>query len=223
MNSKFLLTAIIIAGLTSSCSTVYKSGQTPDDVYYSPVRAEEKKQDTDEEKEDQTKQETAEDRQIRRGIQDRRWRNNDDNDYNYNHNCNCYCNQYGYGYYNHPYYRPVPYYTPKAIVNSTPRMINLGGYNNTVTVTNPKTGVKTTTTRVYNNTNRSNGNGLGNVIRQIFKPEPSSSSNNNNNNNNTNSNNTRTYQPSSTPSSSGGSSSGGSSGGSISRPGKGGK
>jgi hypothetical protein len=224
MNAKILLAALAITGFTS-CSTVYKSGQTPDDVYYSPVRVIDQKQDNTDE--DQArKQEDAEDRQIRRGIQDRRWRNNDDNNYSYSHNCNCYCNQYGYGYYNHPYYNPVPYYIPKsAVVNSTPRMINLGSYgsgsNNTVV--NPKTGVKTTTGRVYNNSNNSNGTGLGNTIRQIFKPESSNNNNNSNNSNTNSNNNTRTYQPSSTPSSSGSSSSGSSSGGSVSRPGRGGK
>ncbi len=226
MNSKILLAALVIAGFTS-CSTVYKSGQTPDDVYYSPVRTIEQKQETQRE-EQQTNDETAQDREIRMRIRDRRWRYNDyDYSYNntYNHNCNCYCNQYGYGYYNHPYYRPIPYYTPKSVViNSTPRMVNLGGYGNNsgTTVTNPKTGVKTTTGRVYNNTNNSNnGTGLGNTIRQIFKPAPRDNNNSNTNTNTNSNNNTRTYQPSSTPSST--PSSGGSSGGSVSRPGRGGK
>jgi hypothetical protein len=38
MNFKFLLIIPAIAAL-SSCSSVYKSGQTPDDVYYSPGRS----------------------------------------------------------------------------------------------------------------------------------------------------------------------------------------
>src|SRR6185369_11556507 len=37
MNSRILLLAISAAAL-SSCSSVYKSGQTPDDVYYSPAQ-----------------------------------------------------------------------------------------------------------------------------------------------------------------------------------------
>ncbi len=37
MNSKLLLISISIITL-ASCSTAYKTGQTPDDVYYSPVR-----------------------------------------------------------------------------------------------------------------------------------------------------------------------------------------
>ena len=37
MNSKILLLALSVAAL-SSCTTAYKTGQTPDDVYYSPAR-----------------------------------------------------------------------------------------------------------------------------------------------------------------------------------------
>ena len=37
MKSKILLLALIVAVL-SSCTTAYKTGQTPDDVYYSPTR-----------------------------------------------------------------------------------------------------------------------------------------------------------------------------------------
>jgi hypothetical protein len=48
MKTKILL-GIISIGLLSSCSSVYKSGQTPDDVYYSPAKAiadkEERQQD----------------------------------------------------------------------------------------------------------------------------------------------------------------------------------
>src|SRR4051812_13956186 len=37
MNIKIILLSIGIAALTS-CTTAYKSGQTPDDVYYSPAK-----------------------------------------------------------------------------------------------------------------------------------------------------------------------------------------
>jgi hypothetical protein len=37
MNTRLLFVALSIAGL-SSCSTAYRTGQTPDDVYYSPER-----------------------------------------------------------------------------------------------------------------------------------------------------------------------------------------
>jgi hypothetical protein len=37
MKSSVLLLALVVAAL-SSCTTAYKTGQTPDDVYYSPTR-----------------------------------------------------------------------------------------------------------------------------------------------------------------------------------------
>ncbi|MEO5997349.1 MAG: hypothetical protein ABIN89_11460, partial [Chitinophagaceae bacterium] len=37
MNAKILFLALSVAALTS-CSTAYKMGQTPDDVYYSPAK-----------------------------------------------------------------------------------------------------------------------------------------------------------------------------------------
>ena len=37
MKSRFLL-LVLAAAAISSCSTSYKSGQTPDDVYYSPAK-----------------------------------------------------------------------------------------------------------------------------------------------------------------------------------------
>ena len=37
MNTKLLLIAISVAAF-SGCTTLYKAGQTPDDVYYSPAR-----------------------------------------------------------------------------------------------------------------------------------------------------------------------------------------
>ncbi|MEJ7767822.1 MAG: hypothetical protein WKF89_08420 [Chitinophagaceae bacterium] len=36
-NTKFLLLALGVIALTS-CSTAYKMGQTPDDVYFSPAK-----------------------------------------------------------------------------------------------------------------------------------------------------------------------------------------
>ena len=37
MKSQILLLALTVAAL-SSCTTAYKTGQTPDDVYFSPAR-----------------------------------------------------------------------------------------------------------------------------------------------------------------------------------------
>ncbi len=243
MNAKLLLILLATASI-SSCSTAYKSGQTPDDVYYSPVRNIEEEQQKDDRKkeEDQVRRDNPEDRDIRMSIRNYRWRTlNYDYGYNYNqysHHCNCYCNNYGYGYYTHPYYTPSPYYMPYPTyipnkVNSTPRIINLGGYGGSnnggaTGSVDPKTGQPGIFVQpgTYNNSNNSSGrrsgSGLGNAIRQILSPSSSSSPNKSSS---SGSNNTRTYQPSSSSSgsSSSGSSSSGSSGGSVSRPARGGK
>ena len=225
MNTKLLLLAISVAAF-SSCTTLYKSGQTPDDVYYSPVRTYgEERQDKQEDQRDEVKTYSHEDRTIRLGITDPRWRNFD-NDYRYSP----YYYGFNYGYYYNPYFWPYPVFSPSFTgvsnpKNTTPRMVNLGGYNTTGTVktyTSSKTG--TVPVRAYNNSNSgTRGSAVGNVIRQIITPASTNNNNyNNTNNSNTNSsNNTRSYTPaaSSSSSSSGSSSSGG---GAVSRPPKGG-
>lgn len=231
MNAKILLIAISAAAITS-CSTAYKSVQTPDDVYYSPARAVDESRDDNRREDYRRASYNAEDSRTMMTIRDRRWRDlNDEYDYNYRNSpyyysyCNCSCNNYGYYYnpyyYSRPLYYPTVYYKPA--INSTPRMVNLNSYTNyAAAVTNdPKTGNSyrygTGGTRVYNNSNESRA---GRVIREVFTP----SNNSNSNSNSSSNNNTRTYTPS-TPSSSSGSSgsssSGSSSSGSVSRPGRG--
>ena len=64
MSSKILPALIILAGF-ASCTTAYKSTQTPDDVYFSPVREikEDRSRDDDRNQADQQVQ-TIEDRDI---------------------------------------------------------------------------------------------------------------------------------------------------------------
>ncbi len=241
MNAKILLLALSAAAF-SSCSTVYKSGQTPDDVYYSPIRVADERKD-DDKKEDERRNtvqnNTANDSRVRMVIRDRRWRDmNDEYDYDYSYRNSpygyCHSQYNNYGYYYNPYYftRPVytNIYTTKVAVNSTPRMVNLSSYKNyTEAVTNAKTGTITTTkpTRQYNNTNSNNGgeSRVGRAVRQILTPAQSNNTNNSNSNTNSSTNNnTRTYTPSTNSSSSGSSGSGSSSGsssGSVARPGRG--
>ncbi|HEX2684295.1 MAG TPA: hypothetical protein VHL77_10195 [Ferruginibacter sp.] len=222
MQSKILLFVLSII-VFSSCSTAYKTGQTPDDVYYSPARVIVKEDRND--KDEQVKKYRKDDYEITMSIRDRRWRDfRDDYEYNnspYNYTfCNCNCN---YGYYYNPYYYPWAIYTTKlytAPVNTTPRMVNLNAYNGyntrvaagktngTISWSNPAT--------QYNNSNRSANRS---ETRQVLYPRYDNSS----------SNETRTYSPSSSrssssssSSSSSGSSSGSSSSGSVSRPNRGG-
>jgi len=231
---KLLLLIIVF----NSCTTLYKTGQTPDDVYFSPTRpyVETYVETTREELVYQ-----PEYRVIRMGINDPRWRNFDQgyrynsfdeeyryNTYNYGSKYNNYYSPYYNSYYS-PLYSPI-YYSPVLPKNTSPRMENLGGYSpvTNYSSTNNKMG-QSTKPQKYNNNN--SGTAVGNILRQIIAPDNSNSRNyinNNNSNNNSNyinNNNTRTYTPptntsSNSSSSSGNSSSGSSSssGGAISRP-----
>ena len=93
MNIKLLFLAIAAVSF-ASCSTVYKSGQTPDDVYYSPVRAIEEKEVR---VEDDKYKDDYEYREIRMSTYDSRWRYLND-DYGYNCSYNPYAYGYNYGY-----------------------------------------------------------------------------------------------------------------------------
>jgi hypothetical protein len=225
MGTKILQLIVVLVAFTS-CSTLYKTGQTPDDVYYSPTRpAAEGYVKAIREDEIVYR---PEDRIIRMGVSDPRWRNFED-DYSYNR----YNHSRNYGNYYSPYYSPVygtGYSKQTMPVNNRPRKENLGGYSritNYSSSTN-KMGVSKPV-KSYNNTN--NGSAVGNVIRQIFSPANTNNSSIynsiSNTINNSANNNTRTYspQPSSSTSNSSGSSSGSSSSsssGSISRPARGG-
>ncbi len=215
-----LLFTFLAAIVLSSCSTAYKTGQTPDDVYYSPVTEKTVKKEKRQNEEESV---DPEQRQIRMQAYDYRWRNLDER-YDYDSRYNPYSYGYNYGYYYNPFYYNYPVfsntYCPTFVIvnpkNSAPRMTNLSSYNNTNTTTtiNPKTGntFSNSTYRQYNNSNE------GNSRRTIFP------SNNSNNNNNNSSNNTRTYSPSNSSSgssSSGSSSSGNSGGSSVPRNGRG--
>ena len=223
MQSKTLLLALSVAAI-SSCSTAYKTGQTPDDVYYSPVRVVEVKEKQNDNR-NQVRYQREDDYEITMGIRDRRWRDFSD-DYSYNSSPYNYatCKTYNYGYYYNPYYYPWAIYTSKltysAPVNTTPRMVNLNAYNgyNSRVATGKTTGTVTwaNPSTQYNNSNRSSNRS---EAREYIVPR--------NNNSSSPSNDTRTYTPSSNNSSnnnnnSSGNSSSGSSSGSVSRPGRGG-
>ena len=214
---KFLLFIIAF----SSCTTLYKTGQTPDDVYFSPNRPYVETYVEYRREEEVIYQ--PEYRVIRMGINDPRWRNFDQdyryNTYNYFSKYDNYYSPYYNSYYS-PIYSPI-YYSPVLPKNTSPRKENLGGYSPITNYpsTNNKMGQSTKPLK-YNNNN--SGSAVGNILRQIISPESTNNSIYNNNNSN---NNTRTYTPQSTPSSNSSSSSSGnssSSGGAVSRPARGG-
>jgi hypothetical protein len=213
MKINFLLTAIITATIFTSCSTSYKTGQTPDDVYYSPVRL----QTNDVRREDDnrtvydnsTVYRTTEDREIRRRVHNRRYR--------------IYYDTYGYDYpYGYNGYNGYPVYgNPKSGTttnnNPQPRKTNLGAYKPNSTTPDSSnyniktgkfnTGTTTTPVRTFgtpNNSSSNNGTGVGNIIRKIFTPDNSNNNYNNGNSNNSSpsrsfdnssSSSSRTYEP----------------------------
>jgi len=211
MKSNFLrlITSIV---LLSSCSTAYRTGQTPDDVYYSPARTYEEERETTRERRENRRRELANERNIRMGIYDPRWRYFD-NDFYYSP----YHFGFNTGFYYNPFYWSLPVYNP-IIINpspkvTTPRMTNLGAYgngfnNSNNSSLNSKEGTfRNAPTRGYNNSNREQGSRLGNMLERVFN-----NSNGIFNNSGSSPSGNRGYSPSS--------SSGGSSG--WSRPARGG-
>ncbi len=198
MKNKILLFALALITL-ASCSTAYRSGQTPDDLYYAKGKT------VAEENSKQTVEQPAvnyEDHAIRMSAYDRRWRSLDD-DYDYNCSYHPYAYGYSYGYYYNPYYCHYPVYSygtgftnPK---NTAIRTVNLNAYNSTMVnyvPTKLSTNTRTTIVRGYNNDNNT------------YTPRTSNTD-------------TRTYTPSATPSSTSTPSNNSSSGSSVSRPARG--
>jgi hypothetical protein len=236
MNTRILLLAFSVAAL-SSCTSMYKSGQTPDDVYYSPARPAPEQYVQQEEKEDryQTYNEYTDsyrnDRFLRLGIGNRYRMNSFDAMDWYNMR---YDNMYNYNYMgfnglglNNPwnsYYAWNSYYNPycsnrgnyyygnnwKNVVAYRPAPIRAYTFNSN-SYKSANSPLRTSRNGYYNNGSRynnSNSGGLGNSVNRIFN----NSSSHRNNNNSAPSNNTYTPTRSYTPASSGSSS--GNSGGS---------
>lgn len=106
MKFRPILLSILTAGSLASCSTVYRTGQTPDDVYYSPARETDSYVNVDKQERGSNYQQddysyNSDDRYLRMRVRDRnRWSYFDDygmNDYYSGYNSYNYGN-YGYGY-----------------------------------------------------------------------------------------------------------------------------
>lgn len=209
MNPKLTLLVLVIAGL-SSCSTVYKIQQTPDDVYYSPAPVQDEYVQTSSTEDPNVYYgTTTEDHEILRVIHSRRWRRLHQYDYDY---------PYGYGYY--PYGNVYPaYVNPKtgnpSATYTAPRKYDLGAYpkNPAYTldsrtgkiITAPNTSTLTSggaPVRTFAKPN--NGTGVGNFIRKVFST-PSTDYNTTIRDNTTTQ--SRTFEPSRNSSSSNSSSS----------------
>ncbi len=198
MKPSILLLAVISAVAFSSCTTAYKTGQTPDDVYFSPTTPEDEyvRVEKKEERRYEGSDEYYDDRYLRMRVQNRaRWSELDDwyyygNRYTYAYS---YYNPWGihnpwnpYTYWNcayNPYYHGSIIIGPNSPTYSKPRFFNLNAYNNnslTNNTYNPKGGginIGSNPGNFGNNsyTNPNRGSNAGSFLRDIF------SGNNNNN------------------------------------------
>ncbi len=187
MKSAILLLALF-AIVFSSCTTAYKSGQTPDDVYYSPARSQDEYVQTENRRDRKYRysDDYYEDRFLRMKVQNRnRWSDLDDwynveRRYRYTvfSGYNLYSNPwtphtYWNSYYN-PYYSTCYTYTGnvKTVAYNKPRTFNLSTY------TSVSTNQRNTNNRTYNNTyseSRNSNSNSGNFLRNIFSGNNSSS------------------------------------------------
>lgn len=165
---KSYLPLLTFAILLTSCTSVYKSGQTPDDVYFSPQRQQDEyarveKRD-DRRYNNQSADESLEDRYLRMKTRNRRYAflENDYDCYCYGSNYNRYYDynrlnnytyystpwNYGYNnyyspyyynpYYKNPYYSGVVYGNVNPVYNK-PRTTNLRVFDPSGATYNPNT------------------------------------------------------------------------------------
>ena len=215
MKSPILLLALSVAAF-SSCTTAYKSGQTPDDVYYSAAKPQDEYVQTEKEEDKQYtyNDQYYDDRFLRMKVRNRtRW--SELNDWYY-YDKYSYVSNYYFGSYNNPYNSWNFYYNPYCCCHNSftfiyskipaappviKRNFSIAGYTQTTynntnnTTSTNKTPVRTNTKPAYNNSN-----GLSDKIKSIFS------------NDNSGNGSTRTYTPSSSSTSGGNNNSGGNSG-----------
>ena len=195
MKSSVLLLALVVAAL-SSCTTAYKTGQTPDDVYYSPTRPQDEyvRIEKEDDRRYRYEEDFQEDRYLGMKIRNRnQW--SDLNDW-YSYERYGFGHNYYYGSYYNPYntwnYYYNPYCSHTIYANNSfasnppkPRMANLNTYNpkSTSSVSNPKTqfsnpkysfpgnnnnGNSGNTYTPARNSSSNSGSNTGNLLRSIF-------------------------------------------------------
>lgn len=203
MSKRWFLPTALALVVFSSCTTAYKTGQTPDDVYYSPARPQDEYVQVDENRNSRYAEysdEYYDDRYLRMKIRNRtRWTELNDwyfNErpyrwyYGYTYYGGCICNDpwTPYTYWNsvyNPYYHPYIVTGPRHsnVAYNLPRTFNLNTYTNTPrtmfvqTGNNPK--YNTYNNFPSNNNNSGNNNGRsnsGNILRNIFGGSGSSNS-----------------------------------------------
>lgn len=214
MNTKFLLLIVTVAAL-SSCTSSYKSSQTPDDVYFSPTRAQEEYVRTESKKEPRYRSdEYYDDRFLRMKVNNRnRW-----NEFNEWYGYERYSSAYNFSYndfynpytsWNH-FYNPY-FYSPVVIYRNTsafnrPRFFNMNTYNQVTTTNKGNNNMMRNNQTRYNNgyvapRNSTRSSNAGNVLREVFSGgnNTSTNSNSNSNSNSPKSNTSNSNNNSSTP------------------------
>jgi uncharacterized membrane protein YgcG len=236
----------VTAVVFSSCVSAYKTGQTPDDVYFSPAREEKAQAYVQlQERDDRYYRgsDYYEDRFLRMRMTNRyRWSALDDyyfyNTYAYSpygfYNNNWYSpwnSYYAWNNYYNPYYGgihcypgtviikyPQRYTPPSRAIAFNPNSYTPNSGSRTTGARSVSNGYNSTNGARYNNSN-SNRSSFGESVRKVFSNSNSNGNNyNSNSNNSNNSTPTRSYTPSSSSSSSSSSSGGSSGGGGVSRP-----
>lgn len=203
---KSVLPLLSFALVLASCSTAYRTGQTPDDVYFSPqqpqneyARVENRKEENRYDK--RYEAEDDDDRYLRMKVRNRRvWSDLDyyySDPFAYNYHVFVYRNTYNtswnpyntWNYYYNPYYNNYNNYVilnPKTSTVNTPRRYNMQVFEAPTNGTyNSKTG---NNQRVYNsnspantyNNNNAPRRSSGSDMRAIFNNGNSSNSSSNN-------------------------------------------
>jgi uncharacterized membrane protein YgcG len=226
-----ILLLTLSAAVLGGCTSAYKTGQTPDDVYFSPERQHDEYVNVKERNDDRRYQgddDYYDDRYLRMKVHNRVMWSDLDDWYFYNR-------RYSYSYYNNwnnpwtpytywnYYYNPycshnVVYGTQTKVTYNHPRVFNLNTYNSTQLTnnnyTNPKGSIFNNSSNYSNNnrptriigsytpSNTNTSSNAGNFLRNVFNSGSNSSSGSSN-------------SSSSKSSSSSGSSSSGSSGSSA--------
>ena len=187
----FVLSVLV---LLSSCTTAYRSGQTPDDVYYSPARPEEEyvRAQREESRRYRYAEEDYEDRYLRMKVRNRhQW--NDLNDWYSYERWTLGSNSYfaptlnpfvSWNYYYNPYYSyHSPYFSHWAVVSTPtksnlngPRTFNLATYQQTPVNIKSVRGQGEPNTPVSNTSpsGRNSNSNRGNALREIFTNSGSS-------------------------------------------------
>lgn len=194
---KFFLPLFAIASLLVSCSTAYQSGQTPDDVYFSPERPVDEYVRVEKKSDPQYRSDRVyddrEDQYLRMRLRNRLLTTLDDDWYVYdtynryrggymnyyspwsyayfwNYNFNPYFSPYNYNYNYNPY-GPVVSYTPREVYNK-PRTYNLFVFDKEMNNANPDLpkGNKGNYSGYRDNTGnyRGSGSNAGDFLRNVF-------------------------------------------------------